>query len=122
MTKEKLLTAVMAAAKAIDDKFGMDIKILDISGISVLADYFLIATANNPNQTRAMCHEAEGALRDHGIPVIHSEGINDATWALMDFGAIVVHIFNKDQRDHYNLERLWGDAVPVEVTIPAPTR
>ena len=107
---EKLLAAVMDAGKAIDGKFGQDIKILDISGLSALCDYFIISTANNPNQMKAICQAAEDALRKHGIRLIHSEGMNSGGWVLLDFGAIVIHMFGKEERVFYNLERIWGDA------------
>ena len=73
---EQLLAAVMDAARAIDLKFGHDIRILNIGGISTLSDYFIIATANNPNQMKAICDEADKALAKHGIRMTHSEGIN----------------------------------------------
>ena len=113
---EKLLAAVTDAAKAIDDKFGQDIKILDIGELSVISDYFIIATATNPNQARAICHEAEAALRKHGIRMLHSEGMNTGGWTLMDFGPVIIHLFDKDQREYYNLERLWSDAVIVPLS------
>ncbi|MCL2702001.1 MAG: ribosome silencing factor [Defluviitaleaceae bacterium] len=111
---EKLSAAVLAAAKAIDGKFGQDIKVLDISEISTLSDYFIIATAGNPNQLKAVCHEAEKALHQHGIRMLHSEGMSTGGWVLLDFGAVVIHMFGKDERDFYNLERVWGDAVNVD--------
>ena len=117
---EKLLAAVMDAAKAIDDKFGLDIKILDISGLTLMGDYFLIATANNPNQMRAICHAADEALEKNKIKLLHSEGAGgEGGWVLMDFGSVIVHIFDKDQRDYYNLERLWSDAEQIEPNFSA---
>lgn len=110
----KLLEAVKAVYKAIDDKFGEDIRILDISGISVLSDFFIIATSNNPNQLKAICDEAELALHKSGLRLLHSEGVGAGGWALLDFGTIVVHIFGKEEREYYNLERIWGDAEVVE--------
>ena len=111
---EKLLEAAKAARKALDDKFGLEIKLLDISEISVLSDYFLIATAGNHNQMRAMCDEIEQALYKHGIRLLHSEGTGGGGWALLDFGSIIVHIFDKESRLYYNLERIWGDAAQVD--------
>jgi ribosome-associated protein len=107
---ENLLEAVSDCAKAIDEKFGQDIKILDVSKLSALCDYFIIATAGNPNQARAIYHAAEDALKKHGIKLLHSEGVNDTGWALLDFGVIILHLFDKEQREFYDLERLWSDA------------
>lgn len=122
LNKEKELAAVLAARKAIDDKFGKEIKVLDISGVSVLADYFIIATVGNPNQTRAVCEVAEEALHKHGVRLLHSEGMGDSGgWVLLDFGSIVIHLFDKEVRSFYNLERIWGDAAEIsaaaEVTV-----
>lgn len=115
MARETELTAVKAACKAIDDKFGFDIKVLYIGEISVLADYFIIATANNPNQLQAICSETELALIKNGVKLIHTEGVQTAKWALLDFGGIIVHVFDKESREYYNIERIWGDAEVVEI-------
>jgi ribosome-associated protein len=113
---ERLHAAVLAAAKAVDGKFGMDIRVLDITALSTLSDYFIIATANNPNQMRAICGEVDEALRKHGIRLLHSEGMNAGGWVLLDFGSVVVHLFGKEEREFYNLERVWGDAAVVDVS------
>jgi len=105
-----LLAAVKAASAALDEKFGRDIVVLDIQGISVIADYFLIAGANSPNQMRALADAAEEALVKRGIPMRHKEGMESCNWALLDFGDVIVHLFDKDSRNFYGLERVWGDA------------
>ena len=83
---------------------------IDISGVTVIADYFIIASASNPNQLRAMTDEVDEQLYKVGFRLNHSEGVQSKSWILLDFGNIVVHLFNKEDRDFYNLERLWGDA------------
>ena len=98
------------ACEALADKKGEDIRVIDIAGISVLADYFIIASASNPNQLRAMTDEVDEQLYKVGFRLNHSEGVQSKSWILLDFGNIVVHLFNKEDRDFYNLERLWGDA------------
>lgn len=98
------------AYKALDDKMGIDIKVLEIKGISSLADYFIIASGNNPNQLRAMADEVDEQLFRAGYRLKHSEGMTAKNWILMDFGDIVVHLFNKEDRAFYNIERIWGDA------------
>ena len=109
MNKQDVFNAAAAACKAMDDKFGKDITALDISGISPLADYFLIVTGLNPPQIAAMSDACGKACAEAGLPLLRSEGAGTG-WLLLDFGAVIVHIFDKDQRDFYNLERIWSDA------------
>lgn len=97
------------AFNALDEKKGMDITIIDISQISVLADYFIIAGGNNENQVKALADNVEGELAKEGISPKHTEGYNNANWILMDFGDIIVHVFNQDDRLFYDLERIWRD-------------
>ena len=110
ITNEQIKGAVKAAHEAIDMKFGRDITILDISGLSVMADYFIIATANNTSQAQAIADAAEGALKNHGVTLNHAEGYRTSKWVLMDFGLIIIHIFTSEDRDFYRLEKVWGDA------------
>ncbi len=102
--------AAKTAYKALDDKLAIDIKVLEIKGISSLADYFVIASGNNPNQLRAMADEVDEQLFKAGFRLKHSEGMGAKNWILMDFGDIVVHLFNKENRGFYDIERIWGDA------------
>ncbi len=108
-----MIEAVKVAYKALDEKFGKDIVVLDISNISVMADYFLIATGNSTSQVKAMADEAAQQLHKIGIHSKQSEGYNSAEWILLDFGDIIVHVFNKESRQFYNLERVWGDATVI---------
>ena len=112
--EENILTdsfnGVKAAYKALDDKMAIDINILDIREISVISDYFVIASGNNPNQLKAMADSVEEELYKVGYRLNHSEGFQSKTWILLDFGDIVVHLFNKEDREFYNIERIWGDA------------
>ncbi|GHV39037.1 ribosomal silencing factor RsfS [Clostridia bacterium] len=101
---------IQAVYSAIDAKFGKDIVVLKVSEISVLADYFIIATAGNPAQLRAMADAAEEALSKHNVYLRHSEGYNTSKWVLLDFGDIIAHLFLAEDREFYNLERVWGDA------------
>ena len=105
-----LLHEVKDAANALDQKFGKDIVVLDISTISSIADYFVITEAGNPNQVQAMVGGVEEALGKYDIPLKHIEGMQRADWVLMDFGDIIIHIFNEESRAFYNLERTWRDA------------
>ena len=107
---DKELLAVKEAYHALDQKFGADIVIMDIREISVVADYFIIATGGNVLQLQALADAAEEALAKHGFPLGHIEGMRSANWILLDFGSIIVHLFDKENRPFYNLERVWGDA------------
>ncbi|MCL2353760.1 MAG: ribosome silencing factor [Defluviitaleaceae bacterium] len=107
--------AVKLAVEAIDDKMGEDIVTLDLRGVSPLADYFVIASANNTNQLKAMMENVEEALEKNGIFARHIEGVAAGNWILMDFAYIVVHLFLKEDREHYRLDKLWGDARHIEI-------
>ena len=110
-----LLQAAKDAAKAMDQKFGKDIVILDISSVSAIADYFVIAEAGNVNQVQAMVGGVEEALQKCGMTIRHMEGMQRLSdWVLMDFGDIIIHIFNAESRLFYDLERTWRDATQVE--------
>ncbi|MCL2415316.1 MAG: ribosome silencing factor [Defluviitaleaceae bacterium] len=110
MDKENLKKAVESAYNAIADKMGEDIVMLDISDVSIISEYFIIASANNSNQLKAITEHVEEKLHERGIRLRHSEGVQTARWILLDFGYIIVHLFCKEEREYYRLERLWGDA------------
>lgn len=101
--------SAIIAYKALDEKKAEDIQIIDISGISVLADYFIIADGSNQSQIQAMCDEVEEQLHKAGLPVKQIEGNRNSSWILLDFGDIIVHVFSKEDRLFYDLERIWGD-------------
>jgi len=107
---ENIETAAKALYKVIDEKFGRDIKLMDLRELTPLADYFLIATGNSAPQLAALADIAEETLIKHGMKLRHREGMHSANWMLLDFGTIVVHLFDKEAREYYNLERTWGDA------------
>ncbi|MCM1566564.1 MAG: ribosome silencing factor [Dehalobacter sp. 4CP] len=94
----------------IDDKRGGNILTLDLKGISVIADYFMIATANSTTQTKAITEYLAEKLPEIGISVLRIEGLPEAQWVLIDCGDLVIHIMTPDTREFYSLERLWADA------------
>lgn len=96
--------------KAIDDKRGEDIVALNMQGISLLADYFIIAEGSSERQVQAIAREIKEKAEEAGYNVRKLEGFDTARWILVDMGDVVAHIFHKDERTYYNLERLWGDA------------
>jgi ribosome-associated protein len=108
------LAAVKDVCRALDEKFGRDIVALDIGKVSVIADYFVITEGGSPYQIRALAAAAEEALAKRGVALAHTEGLQTANWALLDFGGIIVHIFDAESRRFYGLERVWHDAEQVE--------
>ncbi|MCM1568282.1 MAG: ribosome silencing factor [Roseburia sp.] len=97
------------AIEALEDKKAEDIKVIDISEVSVIADYFIIAGGSNSSQIQALCDNVEEKLYKAGFPVRQTEGYDTANWVLLDFGDIIVHIFDKENRLLYDLERIWRD-------------
>ncbi|MDR2183061.1 MAG: ribosome silencing factor [Clostridiales bacterium] len=110
MDSVDIMDAVKAAYNAASDKMGDDIIVLDIRGISVLTEFFVIASANNSNQLKAMADHIQEKLHVLGVRMRHAEGVQSARWILLDFGDIVVQLFRKEEREYYRLEKLWGDA------------
>lgn len=95
------------AAAACDDKRAEDILALDMEGISLVADYFLICHGNSDKQVQAIAREIKDQADENGIQVKKMEGFDEARWVLVDLGDVVVHVFHKDERSYYNLEKLW---------------
>lgn len=100
---------------ALENKKGVDIKIIDIRDISVLADYLVIAGGNNKSQVQAMVDSVEEELDKEHVYTKHVEGYHSANWILLDYSDIIVHVFNQEDRLFYDLERLWQDGKSVEV-------
>lgn len=103
----------LAAANALDDKKGIDIRLLAITDVSTLADHFLICTGSSNTHVKTLCDAVEETLDKLGEPVLRREGHRSGTWVLLDFGCLVVHVFTDETRKFYDLERLWNDATPV---------
>lgn len=97
------------AYNALEDKKAVDIKLIDISAVSVLADYFIIASGTNRNQVQALADNVDETLHKAGYPVKQTEGYRTANWVLMDYGDIIVHVFDSENRLFYDLERIWRD-------------
>ena len=107
------LRMAQLALQAMEEKIAEDIKIIDIHEVSTIADYFLIASGNNRSQIQAICDEIEETLGRAGYPEKQSEGYDTANWILMDYHDIIVHIFDKQNRLFYDLERIWRDGKEV---------
>lgn len=102
------------AYKALEDKKAEDIRILDISGISTVADYFVIADGSNPNQLQAMIDSVEEELGKAGCTPKQVEGNANSSWILMDYSDVIVHVFSREDRLFYDLERIWKDGKSIQ--------
>ncbi len=113
MTSQEL---AKKAYEYIDEKKGIDIKIIDISKISVLADYFIIAGGSNMKQIQSIADNIEEKLGKQGIAPKSVEGYQGSNWILMDYRDVIIHIFNQEDRLFYDLERIWMDGNVIEAT------
>ncbi|MEK3890657.1 ribosome silencing factor [Bacillus sp. FSL K6-3431] len=107
METRELLKIVVKAA---DDKNAEDIVALNMEGISLIADYFVICSGNSSKQVQAIAREMREMALEAGIDVKKMEGFDEGQWILVDMGDVIAHVFHRDERSYYNLERLWGDA------------
>ena len=113
-----MLTAnevALQVTKALDEKKGMDIKLLKIDEVSSLADYFLICTGTSSTHVKTLCDYAEYTMEQLGEPMLGREGHRGNSWELLDYGSVVVHVFTDEARKFYDLERLWADAEVVDL-------
>lgn len=109
------LEIVKTAVEALRDKKAEDVTVIDITGVSSIADYFIIANGNNQNQLIAMQDAVDEALYKAGLHAKQIEGNNKSTWILMDYEDIIVHLFSKEDRLFYDLERIWRDGKIIEM-------
>ena len=113
MEQTKQIARIIRAA--LEEKKGEDVRILDFSEVSVLADYFIIANGTSNNQVKALVDNVEEKMAKAGYELKQSEGNGTCTWVLLDYEDIIVHVFDKDNRLFYNLERIWSDGKRVEL-------
>ena len=99
--------------QALEDKKGEDIVMIDISQVSVLADYFVICSAGNDSQIQALVDNVDEKMHENGYQIRQQEGRNSGTWVLLDYGDVIVHIFERENRSFYNLERIWNDGMRI---------
>lgn len=114
--RDKMHSSVLAklAIAALEDKKAEDVRVIDIEEVSVLADYFIIATGNNRTQVQAMADEVEMRLGKAGAAPRQIEGYQAANWILLDFGDVIIHIFDAQNRLFYDLERIWKDGTQID--------
>ena len=99
--------AVMAVAKKLDEKKARDIVLLDVSKATILAETFIICSGTSPNQVRMLADEVERTMAEQGIFKKRLEGYREGRWVVVDFGDVLVHIFHREEREFYDIERLW---------------
>lgn len=104
------------AVAVLSKRIARDIKLIKIEDITVIANYFVICTANSTTQIKNLCDEVEAALEEQGEKLLHREGYRDGGWVLLDYGCVVIHVFLEDVREFYGLERLWADGEDVDIS------
>ena len=115
MAEKNAKEMVKTAVAALQDKKGEDIRVIDISGVTVIADYFIIASGSNPNQVQALVDNVEEQMYKAGYDDPRVEGYNTASWVLLDYNDVIVHVFSQDDRLFYDLERIWRDGKSLTV-------
>ena len=115
MAEKNAKEMVKTAGAALQDKKGEDIRVIDISGVTVIADYFIIASGSNPNQVQALVDNVEEQMYKAGYDDPRVEGYNTASWVLLDYNDVIVHVFSQDDRLFYDLERIWRDGKEIDV-------
>lgn len=111
------LELAKTAAKALNSKKARDIKLLKVSDLTVLADYFVIASGTSTTQVGALADEVDYQLGQADIQPLRKEGASTRKWILLDYGSVVVHVFYPEAREFYSLERMWADAEPVDTSF-----
>lgn len=112
MTQEEL---IKAAVKILDGKKAEDIRVIEIRDLTIIADYFIIADGTSVTQTRALADELEFRIKEMGREPRQVQGNNGSNWIVLDYSDVVIHIFYKETRDFYNLERLWSDGKEIDI-------
>jgi ribosome-associated protein len=113
----------LLAARAADDKLGLDTVVIDVGDVLAVTDAFVITTGSGPRQVKAIVDEVERRIAESGGPrPLRVEGLQALEWALLDYGPFVVHVFDAEQRDFYQLDRLWGDRPRLDWKLPIPDR
>ncbi len=110
---EKLMNI---AVRVLDDRLAQDIEVLDVSEISDLGDYFVLATGNSSTQVRALADYVEEKAKEEGFAVHHREGYRGQSWILLDYLDVIIHVFDRESREFYGLEHMWEDAKRVDIS------
>ena len=113
MIKDEKLVQIIAEA-CLDEK-AQDVVILDVGALTIIADYFIIASGKSVIQVKSITDYVEAVLEEYEIRPIRREGHQEGVWVVLDYGSIILHVFRSEEREYYNLENLWGDALRVEI-------
>ena len=111
MTQKDILKKIV---QTLDTKKAEDVDVIGISDLTIIADYFVIATGTSTTHTKSLADEVEFKLKEAGVVPTRTEGYNSSSWILLDYSDIVVHIFYKETRNYYSLERLWADGEKID--------
>lgn len=103
--------------RLLDKKKAQDVKVLKVRDLTILTDYFVIASGTSTTQVKSLAEEVEFQLEQEGIRPLRTEGYDSKNWILLDFGEVIVHVFYPQAREFYDLEHLWADADPVEIDL-----
>lgn len=112
-------TLAARVARLLDDKKAQEVKVLKVRDLTVLTDYFVIASGTSSTQVKSLAEEVEYQLEQAGVKVLRSEGYDAKNWILLDYGEVIVHVFYPQAREFYDLEHLWADADPVDIDFSA---
>ena len=107
---------VKTAVKALDSKKAVDIKVIRVDSLTTLADYFIICNGTSTTHIKALADECEFKLEEAGFKLMHREGRDSGNWILLDYKDIIVHVYNKEMREHYDLERFWADGEEIDIS------
>lgn len=113
--KEKVLEKIFKCVKTAVEKRGSDPVVIDVSGLSGFADYFVLVSASSDRRVKTIAEAIRTAMKEEGVKAIGSEGLREGRWALLDFGAFIVHVFYEDARKIFDLEGLWSDGAAVRI-------
>lgn len=113
MLTEKEITLIIADA-CLEEK-AQDILILDVGALTIIADYFVIASGRNAIQVKSIAEHIERKMKEAGIEPLRQEGLQQGSWVVLDYGGVIIHIFRQEERDYYDLEHLWADAQEIRV-------
>ena len=112
MTSLELATKI---AQCLDDKKARNINVLDVSKVTSLGDYFVIAAGNSSTQVHALADSVEAKLKEEGVEPVSVEGYRSEGWIILDYASVLVHVFTQQSRDFYDLDRLWSDGIKVDI-------
>lgn len=109
MMKDSTRQTLQTIYTSLDDNFGEDIQVIDIDKTSNICEFFVIVTGKSSTHVQALAGNLEKKMKDTGVEILHLEGHRANTWILLDYGDVIVHIFDKENREFYNLDKLWSD-------------